>query len=82
LLITDEYAASWHAVSLPGSTQPHYDLLPANYVLRAVPLAAGHHLLRVEYRPVAFTIGKWLSLISMIAFLAALVRCSRVNTSL
>ncbi|PYK66757.1 MAG: hypothetical protein DME45_11800 [Verrucomicrobia bacterium] len=82
LLITDAYAASWRTVSLPGSTQAHYDLLPADYVLRAVPLAAGHHLLRVEYRPVAFAIGKWISLICVVAFLAALVRCRRADTSL
>jgi hypothetical protein len=82
LLITDAYAASWRTVSLPGSAQPHYDLLPANYVLRAVPLATGHHLLRVEYRPVAFAIGKWTSLICVVAFLAALIHCSRANTSL
>jgi hypothetical protein len=81
LLITDAYAASWRAVSLPGSAQPHYDLLPANYVLRAVPLAAGHHLLRVEYRPVAFAIGKWISLICVVVFLAALIRCRRTNAT-
>jgi len=82
LLITDAYAASWRAVSLPGSTRAHYDLLPANYVLRAVPLTAGHHLLRVEYRPVAFAIGKWISLICVVAFLLALVRCRRADASL
>ena len=80
LLITDAYAASWRTVSLPGSTQAHYDLLPANYVLRAIPLAGGHHLLRVEYRPIAFEIGKWISLISMVAFLAALARWVRTGT--
>src|SRR5436190_1857942 len=82
LLITDAYAASWRALSLPGSTQAHYDLLPANYILRAVPLAVGHHLLRVEYRPVAFAIGKWISLICVVAFLLALVRCRRADASL
>jgi hypothetical protein len=82
LLITDAYAASWRTVTLPGSTQAHYDLLPANYVLRAVPLAAGHHLLRVEYRPVAFGLGKWISLICVVAFLLALVRCRRADASL
>src|SRR5262249_2732209 len=82
LLITDAYASSWRAVSLPGSTQAHYDLLPANYILRAIPLAAGHHLLRIEYRPVAFAIGKWISLISVVGFLAALIHCKRANTSL
>ncbi|MGN6717275.1 MAG: hypothetical protein ACTHLX_07770, partial [Candidatus Binatia bacterium] len=82
LLITDAYAGSWRTVSLPGSTQAHYGLLPANYVLRAVPLAAGHHLLRVEYRPISFEIGKWISLICVVAFLAALVRYGRANSAL
>lgn len=81
LLITDAYAASWRSLSLPGSTQAHYDLLPANYVLRAVPLAGGHHLLRVEYRPLAFTVGKWISLICVVAFFAALVRYRRGSIS-
>ena len=82
LLITDAYSVSWRTISLPGSTQARYDLLPANYVLRAVPLAAGHHLLRVEYRPVAFVIGKWISLICAVAYLTALVWCKRANISL
>jgi Bacterial membrane protein YfhO len=82
LLITDAYSASWRTVSLPGSIQPRYDLLPANYVLRAVPLATGRHLLRVEYRPVAFVIGKWISLICAVVYLAALAWCRRANTSL
>jgi hypothetical protein len=82
LLITDAYAASWRAVSLPGSIQAHYDLLPANYVLRAVPLTAGHHLLRIEYRPLAFAVGKWISITAVIAFLLVLVRFRGANISL
>ena len=82
LLITDAYAASWRSVSLSGSTQAHYDSLPANYVLRAVPLAAGHHLLRVEYRPIAFEIGKWISITSVTAFVLAMIRCRGANISL
>lgn len=68
LLITDNYSSGWRAVSLPGSAQRHYDLLPANYTLRAVPLSGGHHRLRIEYAPVGFRIGKWISLVSLIFF--------------
>ena len=82
LLITDAYAASWRAASLPGSIQAHYDLLPANYVLRAVPLMAGHHLLRIEYRPLSFAVGKSISITAVIAFLLILVRCRGANISL
>ncbi|PYL02994.1 MAG: hypothetical protein DME31_07840 [Verrucomicrobia bacterium] len=77
LLITDAFTPSWRAVALPGSVQTNYKLLPANYILRAVPLLAGHHHLRVEYTRGALTIGKWISIIAALAFLAALGRCVR-----
>ncbi|HEX7618139.1 MAG TPA: hypothetical protein VF480_05395 [Verrucomicrobiae bacterium] len=71
LLITDVYTPAWRAVALPGSSQSHYDLQPADYVLRAVPLVAGHHRLRVEYAPGAYRYGKWVSVISWLLFAAA-----------
>jgi hypothetical protein len=71
LLITDVYTPSWRAVALPGSAQTNYQLLPANYVLRAVPLAAGHHRLRVEYVPRGFVIGKWISIVASVLFVGA-----------
>src|SRR5260370_40766621 len=77
LLITDVYTSAWRAVPLPGSAQSKYELLPANYILRAVPLAAGHHRLRVEYAPREFAIGTWISLVASFLFLAAVVWWSR-----
>jgi Bacterial membrane protein YfhO len=76
LLITDVYTPNWRAVSLPGSVQSKYQLLPANYIFRAVPLAAGHHLFRVEYAPVGFIIGQWISIVATALFL---VTCARVS---
>lgn len=73
LLITDAYAKGWRAVPLPDTAQVSYDLLPADYAFRAVPLAAGKHHFRVEYAPRGYTIGKWVSLASLLAFLAACV---------
>jgi hypothetical protein len=75
LLITDAFTRSWRAVGLAGSAQPRYQLLPANYILRAVPLTAGHHHLRVEYARDALVIGKWISSLAGLAFLAVLGRC-------
>jgi hypothetical protein len=75
LLITDSFTPSWRAVALPGSMQANYQLLPANYILRAVPLAAGHHQLRVEYTRDTLTIGKWISILASLAFLVASGRC-------
>lgn len=77
LLITDVYTPAWHAVPLPGSVQSKYEVLPANYILRAVPLAAGHHRLRVEYAPREFAIGTWISIVASFLFLGAIVWCWR-----
>ncbi len=65
LLITDSYSKGWRAVALPGSVQQDYDLLPANYILRAGPLGAGNHHLRIEYAPAGYRIGKWISVVSL-----------------
>lgn len=72
LLITDVWTPAWRAVALPGSVQARYELQPADYILRAVPLAAGHHRFRVEYAPRAFLVGAWISVLSALGFLAAL----------
>jgi hypothetical protein len=74
LLITDNYASGWRATPLAGSSQSAYDVLPANYILRAIPLAAGHHHLLLRYRPITFTIGMWTSIVSSLAFAAACIR--------
>ena len=79
LLITDAFTPSWRAVARPGSVQAHYQLLPADYILRAVPLVAGYHHLRVEYARDALTIGKWISILATFAFLAALGRCATLD---
>jgi uncharacterized membrane protein YfhO len=70
LLITDVYRQSWRATPLPGSAQKKYEILPANYILRAIPLAAGKHRLRLDYSPRAFSVGKWISLGSLVVYLA------------
>jgi hypothetical protein len=73
LLITDVYTPAWRAISLPGTVLPKYQRVPATYVLRGLPLAAGHHRLRVEYAPRGFEIGKWISILAAVLFTAAAV---------
>ena len=51
LLMTDSYSTHWHVTALPGSAQDQYEIMPANLALRAIPLGAGAHKLRLEYRP-------------------------------
>jgi len=65
LLITDSYSSGWRARALPGSGQTVYNVMPANYALMAVPLAAGEQRLVLEYRPRSYQIGKGVSLISL-----------------
>jgi hypothetical protein len=79
LLITDVYTPAWRAVTMPGSSQERYDLMPANYVLRAVPLAAGHHRLRVEYAPAGFRVGIWVSAVAWLGFAVAGVGWWRIG---
>ena len=70
LLITDSYSRGWRARALPGSAQARYEVMPANYCLRAIPLSAGHHLLRLEYSPLGFRVGKVVSIAALALFLA------------
>ncbi|MDD5169558.1 MAG: YfhO family protein, partial [Syntrophales bacterium] len=64
LLITDKYSRGWRVLPLTQGTQKAYEIIPANYTLMAVPLAAGEHELRFEYRPPGFVIGSWISSVS------------------
>ncbi len=68
LLITDAYSNGWRALGLPGSAQKNYTILPADYILRGIPLMAGHHRIRIEFSPLAYRIGKWISLSSILLF--------------
>ena len=69
LLMTDAYSSRWRALALPGSSQARYQIMPANYCLRAIPLAAGHHFLRIEYSPLGFRIGKVVSIAAWAIFI-------------
>ena len=68
LLITDAYSAGWHVRPLEGPPAQEYQLLPADWALRAVPLAAGRHHFRLEYVPAGWTAGKWISIVAVVVF--------------
>lgn len=73
LLITDLYDRNWRAEALPDSSQRSYHVMPADYVLRAVPLAAGRHHLRIVYAPPAFPIGVGISAVGWILWIGFLI---------
>jgi hypothetical protein len=72
LLITDCYSRYWRASAEPGSAQQHYTVVPADYTLMAVPLAAGDHVLRLDYAPPGYLIGRWVSLAGLIIYVFAI----------
>lgn len=72
LLITDAYGKGWRASSvIDNPPQDAYTLLPADHAFRAVPLAAGRHHLLIEYSPLSFRIGFWISLLAWGVYLMA-----------
>jgi hypothetical protein len=69
LLITDAYAADWKAYAADANPpQPNYDVLPADYAFRAIPLAAGDHHIIMEYRPRSYVAGRWVTLAALVAW--------------
>ena len=81
LVITDAYSDGWRARPLADSIQHTYDVLPANYALRAIPLSQGHHHILIEYAPIGFRVGKWITIISLAGFvLAAAIHARRSRT--
>ena len=74
LLVTDTYSQDWRARPLKDSVQAVYDVLPANYVLRAIPLAPGHHEIRLEYIPGGFVVGIAVSIAAWLSWLALAFR--------
>ena len=81
LLVSDTYCTGWRARSLlPAGHggQSRYDVVPADYFLRGIPLSAGNHRFVLEYWPRAFVIGAWTSGVSLAVYLAcALYWCLR-----
>jgi hypothetical protein len=80
LLVTDAWTPGWRAVSLdPGH---NYELVPADYALRAVALDRGHHRLRLEYAPGGLRAAAVVSAIAWIAWAgAALVFLRRMRSN-
>jgi hypothetical protein len=66
LVMSDSYAPGWTA-SVDGAVTPLY---VADYILRAVPVPAGSHVVRFVYSPLSFRIGVGLSLGALLVVVA------------
>ena len=73
LLLTDSYSEDWTAKPLEGSSQSQYEIIPADYAFMGVPLQAGKHRIRIEYLPTEFVFGKWVSIVSLSLYMAAII---------
>ncbi|HOW51582.1 MAG TPA: hypothetical protein PLV42_05995 [bacterium] len=69
LLVTDAYSRHWRARPLDGSVQEKYEVLPADHILRAIPLAAGKHRFVLEFASSSFVFGVWLSVLCWLLFI-------------
>jgi len=77
LVMTDSYSAGWRARAVAVDAPQDYVVMPANRVLRAIALRRGRHRLRIEYSPTGFRYGRWVSLVSGIAYLGVLAHWAR-----
>ena len=68
LVVTDTWDAGWRA-TVDGRA---VDVLPANYVQRAVPVPAGSSSVRFTFEPVHFRYGAVISVLSLALTLAGL----------
>lgn len=59
-----EAIADGGAEALPGSVKQSYQLVPGDCILRAIPLQAGHHELRMVYAPGAWPAGVTVSAVA------------------
>ena len=57
LVVTDNYSRFWRAAPRSPGPQATYDVLPANWILRAIPLQAGKHQIRMHYEPRGVRLG-------------------------
>ncbi len=67
LVVTNNFSTGWRVMPL-ASAQPQYQIMPANYTQLGIPLQSGKHHLLIEYSPLAYRVGRWISLCSLGGF--------------
>jgi len=81
LLISDNYSSGWRARSLDAGSSQKYEVVRADYTLRGIPLTPGHHHIALEYLPLGYLIGKWISIAAVLAFIGSAVLAWRSQRS-
>jgi len=70
LVISDNYSSGWRILPIGQSNQADYQIVPANYAQIGIALQAGKHHFILNYSPLVFRIGRWVSIFSLILFIA------------
>lgn len=68
LVLTDNYSKDWKIRPLEGD-RGYGPILPVNGFQMGIPLEKGNYHFVLEYRPTAFVVGKWISIVSWVIFL-------------
>lgn len=68
ILYTDNFTKDWQAYEIDNPKQK-YEVICADYIYKAISIDKGYHRIKIEYKPVSFVIGKWISVISWLIFL-------------
>jgi hypothetical protein len=68
VVLNDSAFPGWHAY-VDGERAP---ISTANYLFRGVPVGAGRHTVEFRYEPTSFTLGAWITAISLLALVALL----------
>jgi hypothetical protein len=71
VLVTNAYSRWWTASPLSPGPQSTYEVLPANWAMQAIPVQAGQHQILLSYRPRGYLVGRWVSLVGVIGYLAS-----------
>lgn len=69
ILYTDNYSRGWRAYNLDYSKEK-YEIICADYIYKAISINEGNHKIRIEYKPLSFIIGMWVSTVSWIIFIS------------
>ncbi|HWR64497.1 MAG TPA: YfhO family protein, partial [Bellilinea sp.] len=69
VVIRDSWYPGWQA-RVDNKPAP---ILHADYLFKAVSVSAGNHEIELEYKPISFTIGLWVSVFAWVVFSAAWV---------
>jgi len=73
LVLTESFYPDWVA-RVDGRKEK---ILRANYFLKAVPVGSGKHIIEFFYKPLSFTVGFWISLISVIFVIIKVIKMTR-----